>query len=56
MTYNLDDEFGDLYVRLGVDGTKFKEECVNLVETIKGLEKYVQNYKADNEILMRAKE
>jgi hypothetical protein len=41
-TYSPDDEFGDLYVGLGVDGTKSKEECMNLVETIKGLQKYVQ--------------
>jgi hypothetical protein len=29
---------------------------MNLVETIKGLQKYVQSYKVDNERLMRAKE
>jgi hypothetical protein len=45
-----------LYVGLGVDGKKFKEECMNLVETIKGLQKDVQTYKDDNERLMRAKE
>jgi predicted RNase H-like nuclease (RuvC/YqgF family) len=55
-TYSPDDEFRDLYVGLGVDGTKSKEECMNLVETIKGLQKDVQSYKADNERLMRAKE
>jgi hypothetical protein len=55
-TYNHDDEFRDLYVGLGVDGTKSKEECINLVETIKGLQKYVQIYKVDNERLMKAKE
>jgi hypothetical protein len=47
---------GDLYVGLGVDGTKSKEEHINLVETIKGLQKYVQSYKVDNERLMKAKE
>jgi hypothetical protein len=41
---------------LGADGTESKEECMNLVETIKGLKKYVQIYKADNERIMRAKE
>jgi hypothetical protein len=48
--------FRDLYVGLGVDGTKSKEERINLVETIKGLQKYVQSYKVDNERLMKAKE
>ena len=55
-TYSLDDEFLDLYVSLGVDGTKFKEDHMNLVETIKGLWKYVQSYNVDNESLMRSKE
>jgi hypothetical protein len=41
---------------LGVDGTKSKEECMNLVETIKVLQKDVQIYKVDNERLMKAKE
>jgi uncharacterized protein YoxC len=45
-----------LYVGLGVDGTKSKEECMNLVETIKGLQKDVQRYKVDNERLMKSKE
>jgi hypothetical protein len=55
-TYNLDDEFRYLYVDLGVDGTKSREERMNLVETVKGLQKDVQSYKANNERLMRAKE
>jgi hypothetical protein len=42
--YHHDDEFGDLYVGLGADGTKSKEEHINLVETIKGLQKDVQIY------------
>jgi hypothetical protein len=46
----------DLYVGLGVDGTQSKEEHINLVETIKGLQKDVQIYKVDNERLMKAKE
>jgi hypothetical protein len=54
--YNHDDEFRDLYVGLGVDGTKSKEEHIKLVETIKGLQKYVQSHKVDNESLMKAKE
>jgi hypothetical protein len=35
--FSHDDEFKDMYVGLGDDGTKSKEECINLVETIKGL-------------------
>ena len=54
--YSPDDDFGDFYVGLGVDGTKSKEECINLVETIKGLQKYVQSYKDDNERLKKSKE
>jgi hypothetical protein len=34
-TYSHNDEFQDLYVGLGVDGTEAKEEHINLVETIK---------------------
>jgi hypothetical protein len=34
--YSPDDEFIDFYVILGADGTKSKEEHMNLVETIKG--------------------
>jgi hypothetical protein len=30
-TYNLGDEFRDLYVVLAIDGTKSKEEFINLV-------------------------
>jgi hypothetical protein len=51
-----DDEFIDLYIGLGGDGTKSKEESINLVKTTKGLQKYVQSYKANNKRLMRAKE
>jgi hypothetical protein len=40
-TYNLDNEFKDLYVDLGDDGTESKEECLNLVEIIKGKQKDV---------------
>jgi tryptophan synthase alpha subunit len=51
-----DDEFIYLYVSLGVDGTESKEECINLVETIKELQKYFQSYKVDNGRLMKSKE
>jgi hypothetical protein len=51
-----DDEFRDLYVGLSADGTKYKEERMNLVEIINGLQKYVQSYKTYNERIMRAKE
>jgi hypothetical protein len=40
-TYSPDDEFGDMYVSLGVEGTDSKGEHMNLVETIKVLQKYV---------------
>jgi hypothetical protein len=33
-----------------------KEESMNLVETIKSLQKYVQSYKDDKESLMKSKE
>jgi hypothetical protein len=55
-TYNIDDEFGDLYVFYGVDGTKSKEIHINMVETIKGLQNDIHFYKVDNERLMRDKE
>lgn len=55
MTYSLDDEFGDMYIGLGADITKSKKECMNLVETIKVLQKDVQSYNVDNERLTRAK-
>jgi hypothetical protein len=54
--YSSDDEFGDLYILLGFDGTKSKEGNMNLVETVKILQRDVHSYKADNERLMRAKE
>jgi hypothetical protein len=31
--YSLDDEFGDLYIGLGANGTESEEEHTNLVET-----------------------
>jgi hypothetical protein len=61
-TYNHDDEFGGLYIGMGIDSTKSnehkegKEERINLVETIKGLQKDVQIYKVDNVKIMKSKE
>jgi hypothetical protein len=49
-------------VHLGIAGTNSnghgegRDENVNMVETIKNLQKDVQSHKADNESLMRAKE
>jgi hypothetical protein len=51
-----------LYVNMGNAGTKSnghgegKEESMNLVETIKSLQRDVQIYKGDNERLMKSKE
>jgi hypothetical protein len=51
-----------LYIGMGVEGTKSNghreglEESMNLVETIKFLQKDVQSYKVDNKRLMKAKE
>jgi hypothetical protein len=62
ITYIHDDEFKGLYIDMGIDSTKSnehkegKEGHIILVETIKGLQKDVQSYKADNERLMKAKE
>jgi hypothetical protein len=62
ITYNHDDEFGGLYMVMGIDSTKYsehkegKEEHINLEETIKGLQKYVKICKVDNKRLMKAKE
>jgi hypothetical protein len=53
--YIHNDEFMDLYVGLGVDGTKSIEERMNLVETITILQKHVQSYKANSKRIMRAK-
>jgi len=61
-TYNHEDEVRGLYVSMGNEGTESnghregKEESMNLVETIKSLQKYVQSYKDDNERLMKSKE
>jgi hypothetical protein len=61
-TYNYEDEVRGLGVSMGNAGTKSnghgegKEESMNLVETIKSLQRDVQSYKVDNEKLMKAKE
>ena len=53
---------GRLYVGMGIEGTKSNghreglKESMNLVETIKSLQKDVQSYKDDNDRLMKAKE
>ena len=60
--YNQDDEIRGMYVNMGNEGTNSnghgerKEESMNLVETIKSLQKDVQSYKTDNESLMKDKE
>jgi hypothetical protein len=60
--YNHEDEIRGMYVNMGNEGTNSnghgegKEESMNLVETIKSLQKDVQSYKDDNERLMKAKE
>jgi hypothetical protein len=60
--YNHEDEIRGMYVNMGNEGTNSnghgegKEESMNLVETIKSLQKDVQSYKVDNERLMKSKE
>jgi hypothetical protein len=60
--YNHEDEIRGMYVNMGNEGTNSnghgegKEESMNLVETIKSLQKDVQSYKDDNERLMKSKE
>ena len=55
-TYSSDDEFGVLYVFYGVDGSKYKENHINIVETIKRLQNCIYFYKVDNEMLMKDQE
>jgi hypothetical protein len=61
-TYNEEDEIRGMDVHLGIEGTKSngheegRDENMNMVETIKNLQKDVQSHKSDNERLMRAKE
>ena len=61
-TYNQGDEIRGMDVHLGIEGTNSnghgegRDENMNMVETIKNLEKDVQRHKYDNEMIMRAKE
>jgi hypothetical protein len=51
-----------MYVHMGNEGTnsdghgECKEESMNLVDTIQGLQKDVQSYKYDNERIIKSKE
>jgi len=62
-TYNYEDEgrifdmgMGDAVTKSNGHGEYRKGERMNLVETIKSLQKDVQSYKADNKKLMKSKE
>ena len=61
-TYIQEDEIRGMDVHLGIEGTNSnghgegRDENMNMVETIKNLQKDVQSHKYDNERLMRAKE
>jgi hypothetical protein len=60
--YSQEDESRGMDVHLGIEGTNSnghgegRDENMNMVETIRNLQKDVQSHKADNERLMRAKE
>jgi hypothetical protein len=60
--YIQEDDIRGMDVHLGIEGTNSnghgegRDENMNMVETIKNFQKYVQIYKDDNERLMRAKE
>ena len=60
--YSHEEEVRGIYAHMGNEGTNSnghgegKEKRMNLVETIKSLQKDVQRYKVDNERLMKAKE
>jgi hypothetical protein len=60
--YSQEDETRGMDVHMGIEGTNSnrhgegKDENMNMVETIKNLQKDVQSHKADNERIMRAKE
>ena len=57
-----EDEIRGMDVHMGNEGTNSnghgegKEESMNLVETIKNMQKNVQSYKDDNERIMKSKE
>jgi hypothetical protein len=61
-TYNQEGEIGGMDVHMGNKGANSighgegKKENMNLVETIKNLQKDVQIHKVDNERLMKSKE
>jgi hypothetical protein len=61
-TYSHEYEVRRVYYNIGDEGTysnghrEGKEERMNLVKTIKSLQKDVQSYKVDNNRLMKAKE
>jgi hypothetical protein len=60
--YSQQDESRGMEVHLGIKGTNFnghgdeRNENMNMVETIKNLQKDVQIHKVDNERLMKSKE
>lgn len=61
-TYSQEDEIIGMGIHLGIEGTNSnghgegRDENMNMVETIKKLQKDVQSHKDGNERLMRAKE
>jgi hypothetical protein len=61
-TYSQEDGIRGMDVHLGIEGTHYngheegRDENINMVETIKNLQKDVQIHKYDNERLMRDKE
>jgi hypothetical protein len=61
-TYSQEDDIRGMDVHLGIEGTNSnghgegRDENMNMVETIKNLQKDVQIHKYDNERIMRAKE
>jgi hypothetical protein len=60
--YSQEDEIRGMDAHLGIEGTNSnghgegRDENMNMVETIKNIQKDVQSLKYDNERLMRAKE
>ena len=60
--YNQEDEIRGMDVHMSIEGTNSnghgegRDENMNMVETIKNLQKDVQIHKYDNERIMRAKE
>jgi hypothetical protein len=61
-TYSQEDDIRGMDVHLGIEGTNSnghgegRDENMNMVETIKNLQKDVQSHRDDNESLMRDKE